>query len=240
MRKIGLLVVGVIMLVLSSCKEEQTVKDCIISEIAKEKVQFEAAGIALQKIYAEQSADTIFIEIPSHTLTPYLKALGMIYDLPEIPYYDSIISIKNTINYTRKAIFEYENNQTWIGNWFEGQIPTGNSTIDSLIQQHELMVEPIDGMKRFKISSPRPLNYFRLIQVFETIPGIIRGYPVPSYSFDTKIEVTTTDDYYVTIKFFKGYEKCNFLENNCENYLYYEYLVNLTNCTAQFIDTNAD
>ncbi len=240
MQKIGVLGVGIMFLVLSSCKEEQSAKDCIISENAKEKVKFEAASLALEKMYDEQSSDTILIEIPSHYLNPYLKALGMINDLPEIPYYDSLTSIKNTINYTRKAIFEYEYNQTWIGNWYEGQIPTGNSTVDSLIQQHELMVEPIAGMNRFIVTSSHPLNYFRLIQVFETLPGIIRGYPVPDYSFDTKIEISITDDYYVTIKFFKGYEKCNFLENTCENYWYYEYLVNFTNCTVQFIDTNAD
>ncbi|MBE2247415.1 MAG: hypothetical protein IAE67_09165 [Candidatus Competibacteraceae bacterium] len=207
---------------------------CIVSNDAIDHFKHEAAMLFLNDLYNQQGADTSLVEINSISYQQYLQALAILYDLPNIPYYDTIIQIHCQTNFTHSAVLRYHPSEAWVQNWLAGNLPTGNTTADSLILLYHLNAQHSAINESMLVSSNRPLNMRRLIQVLVELPGIEEGFPNTYYSFFTKLTGNISNNE-VLFHFYYGYGDCF---AGCMGYDEWRYLVNLETCSAQFLGMN--
>lgn len=233
-RKIHHFLMIVLLLLLYSCKKDTSISTCEISEQAQNHYLYDAASLAVEYMYENSIADTAEIEIPDQYLTPFLKALGMLYDMPDIPYYDSLILVHRYLNETYGAVFIYNQQEPWIVNWLNGNVPTGNQTADALIQQYNLTVQGSNFSNYLIVKSNRPLNTRSLISEFQQLSGIEHGSPNTYIHFFSKLEGNIQGNN-VYLRFYLGYGDCF---AGCFGYNYWDYLVNIETCSAQYLGMN--
>lgn len=218
----------------SSCDGKDLGKPCEISDEARIYYQYDAASLALEYMHQIQSSDTLSIEIPDEYKTPFLNALGMIYDSPNIPYYDSITLCKRYIDDTYGAMFLFNFDEPWIIKWIEDIFPTGNAEADSLITKYNLVLDKSSLPYYLIVSSNKPLNYKSLINIFKYFPGIKNGFVGTKINYKSKIK-GVLDNNLVNLRFYLGYGECN---PECLEYNHWDYLINLDNCTIQYLGMN--
>lgn len=221
-------------LLLYSCSKDVSNGSCEISQEARNHFQHDAASLALEYIYEHQIPDTTEFEIPEQYLNPFMDALGILYDSPNIPYYDSLIVCHRYLNETYGVLLAYNNQETWINNWINGIVPTGNSQADSLILQYNLTAQVLNFLDYIKVTFNHPLNTYQLIHTFKELPGIEHGFPDTYIFFFSKLEGELQGNN-VFLRFYLGYGDCF---AGCFGYNYWTYQVNLETCSAQYLGMN--
>lgn len=234
LKKITNIILLITIIFFASCDGKDIGKPCEISDEARIYYQYDAASLALEYMQQIQSADTFSIDIPDEYNTPFMNALGMIYDSPDIPYYDSIILCKRYIDDTYGATFLFSFDEPWIINWIEDIFPTGNNVADSLITKYNLVLDKSRLPYFLFVLSNKPLNYKSLVDIFEDFSGIEQGFAGTKINYKSKIK-GVLDNNLVNLRFYLGNGECN---PECSEYNHWDYLISLDNCTIQYLGMN--
>jgi hypothetical protein len=208
---------------------------CTISTTAEDYFKYDAAELAVEQLFAENSADTNLVLIPNDYYNAYIKALGMIYDATSIPQRDSVIDMHLFCqwNRTHSILFSTSGIPTWVDNWMNNIIPTGNAAVDSAITNYNLSItEGAFGgpMPWYIVESNHPINGVALAYIFETFPGVTQAEPNTYYSFYSNLAGSFSGNT-THIVFYQGWGDC---PAGCFGYHQWKFDVDVDLCTVTF------
>jgi hypothetical protein len=190
------------------------------SNDARDHFLLDATDFAVDKLFATSSPDTDNIFVPDTLLNEYLNPLTCLYNSR-----DSIPLLENLINQKRihkqliqsySLAFKVDTTYEWVQNIKNKISPTGNHTIDSLIELCSLEFALPHYWWAYTWITTRqpPLNIPALGNVFLAVPGVLDAEPNALYSFYTKLDVIPSADF-TTVIFYYGYGDC---ESGCLGY----------------------
>jgi hypothetical protein len=209
---------------------------CSVSAGAENYFRYEAAELAIQHLFQENNPDTAQVLIPNDYYHAYVTALGLVYDATSIPERDSVIDMQLICqwNRTHSIIFHTTGVPSWVDNWINNIVPTGNPTVDNAIADYNLTIteSPFAGpMPWFIVESNQPVNGVALSHFFETLPGVTQAQPNTYYSFYSNLEGSFTGNVAHLI-FYEGWGDC---PAGCFGYHQWKFDVDLSTCAVSFV-----
>ena len=180
---------------------------------ARNHFLLDATDFAVDELFASMSPDTSKIFIADSMLIKYLYPLACLYDSRDsIPLLDTLIMQKDIhkeyiSNFSLS--FLVDTTYEWVQNVKHGVSPTGNNTVDSLVELCSLsFVLPHYWDIHPWISTRQPpINIHALVSVFRTVPGVLYAEPGGILHSFTKLEVMPSSGF-TTVIFYYGYGDC--------------------------------
>ncbi len=174
----------------SSCTAPQTII---------EKYKADADRLALGKIYARNLSFIDSIKIPKAYSDTFLNALIAVYNATSLPARDTVVSLLDIHSWPtielNSIYISADSNLSWMQQLRLGNIPTGNSSIDSLISAyHFFTIEKYsdwDGILNYHtvtLESDSNYNMRALAEIFEAHPDIIIAEPATTVGDGDHIE----------------------------------------------------
>jgi hypothetical protein len=223
MKPLGSLVgaISLITVTLFSCRTETPVKpidDTVHYTPSDSAIQYflsDATDFAVEHLFTTMSPDTSQVIVPDSVLNKYLLPLACLYDKRhEIPLLDTLLvqmQIHKEIISCLGTVIKADTNYEWVQNVRKGISPTGDVTVDSLVQLYNLEFTPIYGwgFQGFARIGTRqsPMNSYALGHAFRSAPGVISTQPdyMTHYSSRLIIVLSASE---ATIYLYKGYGDC--------------------------------
>jgi len=160
---------------------------CFAPDSIIKKYKADADRLALQEIYQKSLSYVDSIEIPQEHSDSMLNALIAVYNASSIPEADTIVKIFNIHTFPDPIIntifVSADSNLVWMQKLRNNNIPTDNSTIDSLMILYDLSVYGYQthfGLFEYHtvvFITDSNYNTYALAEVFKKIPGVYSSYP---------------------------------------------------------------
>ena len=222
MRYLEILTLGIALAFLQySCKETVAINSpddtshYIPSDSAKMYFLADATDFAVDYLFATRSPDTSKVFISVSILNKYLLPLACLYDRHhEIPILDTLLvqsQIHKEIISSSSLLIKVDTALAWAKNVKKGISPTGNLTVDSLMQLYNLRFrpDPLWGLQglAWLTTIQSPLNTYALGQDFLSAAGVVSAEPNNMISIYSKLYLIIRASE-TTIYLYKGYGDC--------------------------------
>lgn len=220
-------------IVQSSC----TAPDSIVVQYVDD-----AQRLALRRIHQNHLTYEDSVEIPKSMSDTVLHALLAIYNATGLPGRDSVISTYNIHIYAQPFINEImvkaDSTLLWMQNLKAGIIPTGDSSVDSIIEKYGLSIESfitwwnIFNYYTVIFKSDSNYNIPAMGHLFESIPGVfgteLNGLPGEGNNISDSIY---TD--HIEIVYSYGWGDC---PSGCAYRRYWKFNV-YWDCSVEFVES---
>ncbi|MBN2031417.1 hypothetical protein JW824_14380 [bacterium] len=159
--------------------EHTSSDDSSLPDSVKRSYLDDAARLAIRYLFDQNSPDTASVIIPEGLIQWFYDGLISIHNCEKLPYVDYLTqsypvhTFKNPDLY-HIGIMVYESYE-WTFAWRDGERLTGNSDVDSLMVNYDLILEDYhlySGKGGAELKSLYPLNLFALSELFEEIEGV--------------------------------------------------------------------
>ena len=146
--------------------------DTSIPDSIKKLIWIDAATLALRDLIKDPEAKYNLVEIPNDLIELYYRGLVHIYNARKYSPFDKISNIhvfpEPTVS---DIVILFDTTYVWTLAWKRGERLTGNSEIDSLMENYNLQLHSC----HFDIAalySPDPVNTYALSKLFVGVDGI--------------------------------------------------------------------
>jgi hypothetical protein len=208
----------VIVSVLPTVGPGQTIpSSCSAPDSIKAKYIKDADRLALRRIYDEAFPYTDSIEIPQEFSDSMLNALISVYNAVSLPAWDTVVQMFNIHSFPDPEInlitITADSNLTWMQHLRNNDLPTGETTVDSLMSLYGFTVFAYMtyygsfAYHEVVLKSDRNNNLLPLAAIFMTIPGVLESGPalIEGDGNDISAEVYPT---YIELIFSYGWMDC--------------------------------
>ena len=153
---------------------------CVASDSVLAMYRDDADRIALAKTFQNGTTWTDSVAIDTVPAQTAMAALVAVYNSTS-PQRDTVVDLLDIHIYPhiplRSVILSADTSLDWVHQLVAGNIPTGNATIDSLMQQYDVVdVNPwnwiVDATQEFTFTTGTNWNLLPLTTLFAQIPGV--------------------------------------------------------------------
>jgi len=144
--------------------------------------------------------------------------------------YDTLQSIHALPDYAVNQLM-LKSDAAWTQAWYQGELLTGNPTIDSLTNLYQMTTVDTLFLQWFILNFAQPLKMTRLADIYQTIPGVICAEPNGYIGDGDNIEGFKKNNTWHLV-FSHGWDDC---PSGCIN-RYYWYVTVTENLTVQLIE----
>jgi hypothetical protein len=213
---------------------------CIASDSVKNLYQKDADRLAVQKFFRRNLDLKDTIEIPKIHSDTILNALIAVYNLQGVSAKDTVVSQLNLHTFHNpfldELFFMADSNLSWMQQFRNGSLITGNSTIDSLLSKLSLNLKSYSTLSwafayhMVVLHSNNLYNIIPLTKQIELIPGVQYSGPQEvAGSGDNILDSIHTN--HVELTYVKGWGDCH---NFCINERFWKFKVYF-DCTVEYM-----
>lgn len=218
-------------IILSSCNAPDSIRA---------KYNEDADRIALLKIYQQNLSYVDSITIPQNHSDTILNALIAVYNATSLPARDTVVTMLNIHTFPAVRInaiaVTADSSLNWMQQLKNGNIPTGNNTLDSLLTTYFMTIDRYDNWYGIM---PTHTVYFKsdsnynippLTSVFETVSGVSYADQVNTAGDGNDIVALIHADY-VELNYIAGWGDC---ESGCTLERVWKFKVYF-DCSVEFV-----
>jgi len=225
--------------ILATTISAQTQSNCETSWGLEYYYKRDVADLALNRLFSIKSPDTNQIIIQQIHQDSIWKGLTAIYNASSIPERDSVFDfycIHNNSSNTRKLFqtiyLEVDTSLSWTDNWFNGEIVTGYSELDSLISKYAYNIESVNyNYGVVQIYSEMLINPYAISDSLMSFEGIENALPVPTNFDGNRIEYTLEGEHQY-FSFTLAWGDCYM---GCINKYKWNFSVNISSCEVEYL-----
>lgn len=199
----------------------------------------DAAHITFDYIYNQKLEDTSLVELPQAYLDTFMNALLAVYNAP-ILQADTVVNVNNIhhnpLYWLTLISIGADSSASWMQQLKNDNIPTGNSTMDSLMDLYDLSINnyyawpPSFGFHSVVFESLEYLNMLTLSKEFEGVFGVQFAHPEGSAGDGHKIFASIQNNY-ILINYLGGWGDC---PSGCTYHYGWQFKV-YHDCKVEFI-----
>ncbi|MEA1873309.1 MAG: T9SS type A sorting domain-containing protein [Bacteroidota bacterium] len=217
---------------------------CEAPDSIVEKYQDDAAALTLRKFYENDLPWADSIEIPDAHSDTVLNALLAVWNADELAARDTVVEmfdIHAGIDYSINMLtLKCDTTVSWVEQMENGSFPTGNDTINSLINNYYLSISNIINDTAyphlyFFLTADSNYNMPQLSTLFENVSGVISVFAMSgnvAHLFHENIEMDIYSDN-VVLHYSFGWGDC---PSGCLNWRFWDFKV-YYDCSVEFIDS---
>jgi hypothetical protein len=186
--------------------------DSKVPDSVRSLYRLDATYLALNHIYGNKLPDTASGEIPQQFIDPFYVGLIHIYNCKSIKSVETITKTLPIHSQVSKTLFRFnvgiDTSYSWTKQWIDGNIFTGNDTIDNLLIEYNLKPDTNSTiLKSVSLHSQEPLNIPYFLTIFEKISGVTYAEPEVLVGISNSISAQRESSY-IKYKFFMGWGDC--------------------------------
>jgi hypothetical protein len=186
--------------------------DSNVPDSVRSLYRLDATYLALNHIYNNKLPDTSSGDIPEHLIYPFYVGLIHIYNCESIQPLETITKTWPIHSQVSKTLFRFnvgiDTSFSWTKQWVDGNIFTGNDTIDNLLIEYNLKPDTNSIiLKSVTLHSEEPLNIPYFLTIFERISGVTYAEPEVLVGISNSISAQMESSY-IKYKFFMGWGDC--------------------------------
>lgn len=158
---------------------QSTVDDSRVPAELRAAYYDDAARLALRDLLAVGFSG---IRIPGEAIRPYYNALVLVYNAGALPARDTVVDVYAIHTFvqpaTRELYLLVADNQRWAQRLAHDSLPTGNASIDQLLEEYGLSFDRLHvltGQLLIVLRSAAPLSMTGLASRFAGISGVRAG-----------------------------------------------------------------
>jgi len=218
----------------SSCEAPDSITD---------NYEIGAGILTLRKFYEYDIPYKDSIIIPTTHVDTFLNAMLAVWNATELPARDTVVDMLNisaAFNYDVRAFnIKCDSSAVWAENVINGIQPSGNDTIDSLMNKYQLeYFLHLNSVEFYYIYLKSNVNYNmpQLLTLFESIPDVISGFANSGQyagyvSKDIKAEIFPE---YVDLEYSWGWGDC---PSGCFYWRYWDFRV-YYDCSVEYLGSH--
>ncbi|MFZ4796369.1 MAG: T9SS type A sorting domain-containing protein [Bacteroidia bacterium] len=240
MEKVKLLIA--ILLITSSIAYGQVVpSSCLAPDSVVTKYKTDAYRITLRRLLRNNSTYKDTISIPEKITDTILNALISIYNATSLAARDTIIKIHTVHSFPRPDLnrisIRADSNLVWMQNIRKGISPTGNNTIDSLLNKYNLKLQYYFALKFspshiLTLISDSNYNILGLTKIFNGVSGVDYS-ELNSFAGDGNDITDSIYSDHIEIIYSKGWGDC---PAGCTERRFWKFNV-YWNCSVEFVSS---
>jgi hypothetical protein len=237
MKKINL--IFILLIVFNSLFGQIVESSCEAPDSIVEKYQDDADVLTLRKFYDNDMTWADSIEIPDAHSDTILNALLAVWNAEDLAARDTVVEMSNihaAINFSvNRFRIKCDTSVDWVHQLENGNFPTGNNTVDSLMTRYPLSIENIINHLYFFFISDINYNMPVLANIFDSIDGVINTH-TPSGDYPgvyNKDIISNIGSEYVYLTFSFGWNDCL---SGCLDWRHWDFKV-YYDCSVEFVDS---
>jgi len=224
MNQISIFIIILLLLSLINCQKDTSPLNGTPSEFTssddshvpisvRSLYRLDASYLALNHIYKNKLPDTSSGDIPEHLIDPFYAGLIHIYNCKSIKSVDTITKTSPIHSQVSKTLLRFnigiDTSYSWTKQWLDGNILTGNDTIDNLLIKYNLKPETTNSTisKSVSLLSEKPLNTRYLLTIFDSISGVTYAEPAILVGISNHISAQMESSS-IKYNFFMGWGDC--------------------------------
>jgi hypothetical protein len=161
---------------------QSTIDDSQLPVLLRAAYREDAARLALRDLLARGYDG---VEIPGDAVQPYYEALVLVHNATGLPARDTVVDVYGIHTFpqpaTRSLYMLVAGDQTWAQRLVRGELPTGNATVDRLLNDYALSFDHAHTLTTGELLIVlRPavaLNVASLAALFVGVPGVRASEP---------------------------------------------------------------
>lgn len=218
---------------------QSVVSSCLASDSVIENYQDDADRLTVKRIFTINASYKDSVKIPKPWSDTIMNALLAVYNATILPARNTVVSlnIHTFPNLTLSNVYvTADSNQTWMQQLHNNVVPTGYTTLDSLMDKYNLhLIQYHDNYHinlyhRITFKSDSNLNISALSNLFETLNGVAYSDPNNGCCDGDNIQCVIYPSF-VRLVYSKGWNDC---PSGCINRHYWEFKV-YYDCSVEFI-----
>lgn len=218
------------------CQSQTVPSSCVAHDSIYKKYKTDADKLNYRRIFKTNSSFKDSIGFSRTITNTYLKALVAVYNATALPAVDTIVNIYNIHAYNpivNQLLIQADSNLLWMKSIRNNIIPTGNSTVDSLMTKYYLQKQwystwvTANATLTFKTDSN--CNISALAKKFKTISGVTAADSSFYMADNSDIQDSITVNY-TWLVFSYGWGDC---PNGCMYKRYWGFRI-YNNCSVEY------
>ena len=141
--------------------------------------------------------------------------------------------------FTNEFSLTLDTTAAWVLEWRNGNLLTGNASVDSLIMEYGISMEEYiirTWSEKARLVTAEHLNLNALVERFEAIPGVFYGGPNGYAGDGADIRLISYTDALITLEYSEGWGDC---PSGCIHHRYYTFEVD-DNCNVKYLGMRED
>ncbi|MDX1447028.1 T9SS type A sorting domain-containing protein [Lishizhenia sp.] len=190
--------------------------NCMAPDSIYNRYLYDASHMTMRKLREQNHTYIDSVDIPMSHIDTFLNALLAVYNLTGVPERDSVVDIYDIHTHPDPSLniltLQVYDSLPWMQSLYMNQIPTGNATIDSMINEHGLYMHhyspsPNSPYDFVTLQTDTITNMIALANLFDTVQEVIDAWEYGTLNYGISI-VDSIYPTHVELTYSHGWMDC--------------------------------